>query len=97
VTDEQRQLVQVSRSGGFAGLTLRGEVDLDRLDDPDRSAWESALSEGFGALAVHEPAADRFVYRVQSPQAGLDLTIGEQELPEHLRALLDRAVLPPPA
>ena len=89
-------LVEVTRSGGFAGLTLRGEVDLDRLDGPDRSAWESALRDGLPGLAAHEPAPDRFVYRVSSAASGLDVTVGEHELPDDLRTLLERAVLPSP-
>jgi hypothetical protein len=88
-------LVVVTRSGGFAGMTLRGQVNLDRLDDPDRSIWQSALSEGLTQLTAHEPTPDRFVYRVRSAQAGLDITVGDHELPDHLRSLLDSAVRPP--
>jgi hypothetical protein len=87
-------VVQVTRSGGFAGLTLRGEVDLDQLDGPERTTWQSALVDGLPQLAPHEPAPDRFVYRVLSEQTGLDLTVGDHELPDDLRTLLDSAVRP---
>jgi hypothetical protein len=87
-------VVQVTRSGGFAGLTLRGEVDLDRLDGPERTTWQSALLDGLPQLAAHQPAPDRFVYRVLSEQTGLDLTVGDHELPDDLRTLLDSAVRP---
>jgi hypothetical protein len=89
-------LVEVMRSGGFAGLTLRGQVDLDQLAGPDRAAWDAALSEGLARLPAHEPAPDRFVYRVSRPATGLDVTVGEHELADDVRALLDRTVQPPP-
>jgi hypothetical protein len=89
-------LVEVMRSGGFAGLTLRGQVDLDQLAGPDRQAWDVALNEGLSGALPHEPAPDRFVYRVSRPATGLDVTVGEHELSDDVRALLDRAVAPPP-
>jgi hypothetical protein len=42
-----------------------------------------------------QPAPDRFVYRVRNRTSGLDVTVGEQDLPDHLRSLLDGAVRPP--
>jgi hypothetical protein len=87
-------LVEVMRSGGFAGLTLRGQVDLDQLAGPDREAWDVALNEGLSGLTAHVPAPDRYVYRVSRPATGLDVTVGEHELPDDVRILLDRAVLP---
>jgi hypothetical protein len=90
-------LVEVSRSGGFAGMTMHGRVNLDRLVGGDLAAWQAALTEGFGPPGdVGQPSPDRFVYRVRNRRSGLDVTIAETELPEHLRALLDRAVRPPP-
>jgi hypothetical protein len=88
-------LVRVTRSGGFAGLTLSGEVDLDRLAGPDLTIWQNALRQGFTPLAGHQPAPDRFVYRVHSEQTGLDVTVGDHELPDDLRTLLDQVVHPP--
>jgi hypothetical protein len=92
---EPAGLVRVTRSGGFAGLTMTGEVDLDQLDDPDRSIWRSALRAGFTPPGGHQPAPDRFLYRVHLEQTGLDVTVGDHELPDDLRTLLDRVVLPP--
>jgi hypothetical protein len=90
-------LVEVSRSGGFAGMTAHGRVNLDRLAGDDLAAWQSALSEGLaGAAPGGQPAPDRFVYRVRNRTSGLDVTVGEQDLAEPLRALLDSAVRPPP-
>jgi hypothetical protein len=88
-------VVQVTRSGGFAGVTWHGQVDLAELPGPDRDAWVAALQELLSELSVHEPAPDRYVYRVRRPGTGLDVTVGEHELPDDVRALLDRAVVPP--
>lgn len=93
-TDAPGGLVRVTRSGGFAGLTLRGEVDLDQLDSLDRTAWQTALQSGLADLAAHRPAPDSFVYRVCNEQTGLDVTVGEHELPDDLRALLAQALQP---
>ena len=94
--NEPGGLVRVTRSGGFAGLTLSGEVDLDQLAGPDLATWQTALRQGFTPLAGHQPAPDRFVYRVHSEQTGLDVTVGDHELPDDLRSLLDQAVRPSP-
>jgi hypothetical protein len=88
-------LVVVTRSGGFAGMTLRGQVNLDRLDEDDLTTWRAALRDGFAQLSAHEPSPDRFVYRVRNAQAGVDVTVGDHELPDDLRSLLDAAVRPP--
>jgi hypothetical protein len=89
-------LVEVTRSGGFAGLTLRGQVDLDQLADPDRAAWDAALEDRLVGLAPHEPAPDSYVYRIARPAVGFEVTVGEHELPDDVRALLDRTVVAPP-
>jgi hypothetical protein len=92
-------LVEVSRSGGFAGMTLHGRVNLDRLDPAVRARWQAALTEGLTGLpegASGHPGPDRFVYRVRQQSTGLDVTVGDNQIPEDLRALLDTAVRPPP-
>lgn len=91
-------LVEVSRSGGFAGMTMHGRVNLDRLSGTDLEQWRSALRDGFDPAATAgagQPSPDRYVYRVRNRAIGLDVTVGEQDLPEHLRTLLDGAVRPP--
>jgi hypothetical protein len=97
-------LVEVSRSGGFAGMTLHGRVNLDRLEPAVRTRWQAALSEALPALAAGangagaagQPGPDRFVYRVRHQPTDLDVTVGDHQIPEDLRALLDTAVRPPP-
>ena len=83
------------RTATTVEFTMTGEVDLDQLDDPDRSIWRSALRAGFTPPGGHQPAPDRFLYRVHLEQTGLDVTVGDHELPDDLRTLLDRVVLPP--
>jgi hypothetical protein len=92
-------LVEVSRSGGFAGMTLHGRVDLGRLEPAEQARWHAALTDGLAGLAEGtsgHPGPDRFVYRVRHQATGLDVTVGDHQIPADLRALLDSAVRPPP-
>ncbi len=80
-------------------MTLHGRVNLDRLDPAERARWQAALSEGFAGLGTEasgHPGPDRFVYRVRHQDTGLDITVGDHQIPDDLRALLDTAVRPPP-
>jgi hypothetical protein len=89
-------LVEVSRTGGFAGMTMHGRVNLDRLTGESLAAWRAALSGGLAETAPSgQPAPDRFVYRVRNRSSGFDVTVGEQDLSADLRSLLDSAVRPP--
>jgi hypothetical protein len=82
-------VVQVTRTGGFAGMTMTGQVDLGSLDGSALSAWQSVLEQGVREAPPHQPSPDRFVYRVHDEQTGLDVTLGDHELPDHVRSLLD--------
>ena len=79
-------LVGVARSGGLTGRRLEREVDLDELPDEQAEQWRTLLGSGLLlALPEAEPAPDRFVYHVWCPGAGLDVTAGEAQLPDHVR------------
>jgi hypothetical protein len=97
MSEQPGGLVEVSRTGGFAGMTLRGRIDLDRLPGDQLSAWQSALTEGLVASESRTPAPDRFVYRVRNQRSGIDVSVGDQELSEDLRTLLESALRQPPA
>ena len=90
------------RSGGLAGMSLRGEVDTDAPDEPD-AGWYSEFLGGLDlaglAAAAEEGGADRapgrpdrFTYAlsVDAPGPRHELVYGESSLPEQLRPLVDR-------
>ena len=79
--------VSVRRSGGFAGLRVRGEVDLDG-DDP-RAAEVAALAArvDLRAVADGDPQPDRYVYELDV--CGEFARVPEQHLTGDLRRLAD--------
>ncbi len=94
--------LELVRSGGFAGLSLRAEVDTSAADDPEARWYDDALA-GVDVSALAGAAsgasgtgggADRFVYRLAVERDGdrHELTFGEQAVPEPLRPVVDRLV-----
>jgi Zn-dependent metalloprotease len=83
-------VVRVVRSGGFAGLTKKGEVDLDADDARARTARRLVQKIDFRSAAQGEPRPDRFVYRFS--YLGTDCTVHEPDLTGDL-AELARVVL----
>jgi hypothetical protein len=82
--------VVVRRTGGFAGQRLERELPLDALPQDQAQRWSRLLGSGLlQALPEHQPAPDRFVYRVLWQEAALDVTAGEHELPSDVRSLLE--------
>ncbi|HSR21984.1 MAG TPA: protealysin inhibitor emfourin [Candidatus Eisenbacteria bacterium] len=76
--------LQIERSGGFGGLTLRASVPLVEVRPEERAAIE----ECFGHPPTPPSGPDRFVYRfrIQDREA----TVQEDRLPAGLQPLLDR-------
>ena len=88
-------IVTVSRSGGFAGLMARGE--LDTTLQPDAARLEAAVHALDQArLGSGLPQPDRFVYQVEVRDApgaeARHLTVAEQDLDENTAWLLDRVL-----
>ncbi len=79
------RLVQVRRTGGFAGLSAEGRLDLD-ADDP-RAGEARGLVERVDLAAVPggAPQPDRYVYAFDL--CGTRATVPEQHLTEDLRRL----------
>ncbi|MGH9000787.1 MAG: protealysin inhibitor emfourin [Acidimicrobiia bacterium] len=82
-------MVEFSRSGGVAGVTVRAAVDA-----ADLTAEEAA---GLVVLAGLEPAGaarsrDRFSYRVATVEGDRrnECTFAEEDVPPSLRPLLER-------
>lgn len=92
-----RARVRLERSGGFAGITLRTDVDSDDLDEEERQTFADLLAradtESLPSKAAPRPGqADRFQYDLSIDVAGqhYDLSYGEDSMPAQLRPLVDR-------
>jgi hypothetical protein len=56
--------IRVVRSGGFAGLTVRGEVDT--AGRPDQDSWDALVREAaLDQPPPDDPRPDRFRYQIQ--------------------------------
>jgi len=79
--------VSVVRSGGFAGIERRAEAETS--EDPALEALVSRSDLDSLPPRPGEPAArDRFVYEIDL--GGRTVTVGESQLTEPLRELVDR-------
>jgi Zn-dependent metalloprotease len=78
-------VVQVARTGGFAGLRKEGEVDLDSTDPRAPKVRRLVQRIDFRVVGGGEPRPDRFVYRFR--YLGTQTQVQEQELTEDLREL----------
>jgi hypothetical protein len=92
--DDDRVRIEVSRSGGFAGIIRRGAVDTaHRADALD---WDKLVGsvDLTRRPAKARPVPDRFVYRIVIDRDvdRQELTVGEAELTGPLRELVDRVL-----
>ena len=76
--------LEVERSGGFGGLTVRASVPVAELESPERAAIEQRLGRAPSAPS----GPDRFVYRFR--MHGRETDVQEDRMPSALRPLLDR-------
>jgi hypothetical protein len=88
---EQARRVAVRRSGGFAGMTRTGELDLD--GDPQGPEVRRLLIQAdLSRFSASPPSADRFTYTVAL--GDWELAVPEQDLTPELhqvvRIVLDR-------
>jgi hypothetical protein len=90
--------IELTRSGGFAGLTTKlGELDTTELPEVEARELEAMVQKADVAkLASASPikgkGADRFQYHlaVEDEAGRHELTVSEDRLPEELRPLVDR-------
>jgi hypothetical protein len=89
--------IELARSGGFLGRTVRAAVDT--TTDPDASWYAEALAgvdlESLSDADPGRPAPDRFHYTlsVEDDDGGSHrLDFAETALPEQLRPIVDRLV-----
>jgi hypothetical protein len=90
--------IDLTRTGGFGGLTLRGTVDLDSLPATQADELSDLLAAvDFATLdqaGMAEPRPDEFHYdmRVVSPQGIHHVLAGDSTAPPPLRALIAQVV-----
>ena len=84
--------IEFERSGGFANLPLRAEVAAEALDPRERAALDSLLEREPAGPAARAGAPDRFQYDLTVVAGGTrhHVQLGEREVDETLRALIDR-------
>ena len=78
-------VVEVTRSGGFAGMTKEGAVDLDSTDPRAPAVRRLVQRIDFRAVGGGEPRPDRYVYRFS--YLSIQTVVHEPELTEDLREL----------
>jgi Zn-dependent metalloprotease len=85
ISAEQPATIAVCRSGGFAGTTKTGQLDLN--SDPDGPEIRRLLMRvGMQQITSTRPTPDRFIYTVE--YGDWRLTVPEQELTPELRRLV---------
>jgi hypothetical protein len=90
--------IELTRSGGYAGLTTKlGELDTQQLPEPEAREIEALVqSADVPALLADAPeqgqGADRFQYHltIDDDSGRQELTASEDRLPDALRQLIDR-------
>lgn len=95
-TEEQARIA-FERSGGFAGVSVRTDVDIADLPAEEAEEYRSLLT-GLDLSALARPALeaagqpDRYQYDISIQQGDrtYQLSYGEANLPPQLRPLVDR-------
>jgi hypothetical protein len=90
--------IELTRSGGFAGLTSKlGELDTSELPEAEAREIEAMVEKAnvpklVAASPIRGKGADRFQYHLAIEDEGgrRELTVSEDQMPETLRPLVDR-------
>ena len=79
--------VIVSRSGGFAGLRISWQLDVD--EQPDAETWRVLIRKlPWSEVRAVAPEPDRFSYRIRCSHH--EVTLAEQQVQGPWRELIDR-------
>ena len=83
--------IELARSGGFANIPMRAAVAADALDPQERAGVDALLSRA-PAEEAQAGAPDRFQYDVTviAGDRRHRVRLGEREIDDRLRALIDR-------
>jgi hypothetical protein len=90
--------IELTRSGGFAGLTSKlGELDTAALPEPEARELEAMVEDAnLPKLLADSPikgkGADRFQYdlAIEDESGRRELSFSEDQVPDALRSLVDR-------
>jgi emfourin len=90
--------IELTRSGGFAGLSTNlGELDTSELPESEAREVEALVEKAdlpklLAASPVRGGGADRFQYHlvIEDESGRRELTVSEDKLPDELRPLVDR-------
>lgn len=88
-------IINVVRSGGFAGLVI--ERSLDTAGAADRDAIEQRVRQiDLAGVPDNHPQPDRYIYRIQvsgeRERAPQEAKVAEQDLSADLAWLVDRVL-----
>jgi len=82
--------IQIERRGGLAGVTLRADVETTELDSDVAGRVEDALGRLFETPRTPSAAhPDMFEYEIGVPGRGQSVFVGEHDLPDGLRPLVE--------
>lgn len=89
--------IELERSGGFAGLTLRAALDTSELAPPLAGGAEAALARlPWGDQAPTAPrGADHYQYKldvVDDAEQRRSVVLFEPDIPDELRPLIQQLV-----
>lgn len=86
-------LMELARSGGVAGITLRASFQSADLDPQEMARIDHILAQGQDAAgAARSRGPDRFTYEltVQDADGPRSVSMGEEDLDQDSRRLLDK-------
>jgi hypothetical protein len=87
--------VHVVRSGGFAGLTLEGDLDLATLPPDERERVEDVLAQLQSSRGPSAPDQFQYDLTITTDEGGSrEVTLHEADVPDQLRPLFAAALLP---
>ena len=95
---DTRTHIELARSGGFAGITLRSSLDTSQLPPEEAEMVEALVDNAdlgrFPAVATRPGEVDRFQYDLVVTRGGQRhvVSVGERDLTPKLRQLIDEVL-----